>query len=80
MNKEFTLDRNSLSQADTNSDIPRLTDKDMIRKSISKIKNGKAARPSDVASEMVKAARKAGVDMITELMNQIKLGTLPANW
>ena len=41
------------------------------RESISKRKNGKAARPSGVVSEMVKAAVEARDDMITDLVNHI---------
>ena len=35
------------------------------------MKNGKAAGPSEVVSEMVKAAGEVKVDMITDLVNQI---------
>ena len=66
-----SLEGNSLSKTDIVSGVPRLIDKDMVRKSISKMRNGKAARPSGVLSEMVKATGKAGVGMITDLLNQI---------
>ena len=56
-----------------------LLDKDMIRESINKIKNGKEAGPSSVVSEMVKAAREK-VDMITDLVNQIIVGVIPEEW
>ena len=36
-----------------------------------KVKNGKAVGPSGVVSEMVRAARKAGVCIITGPVNQI---------
>ena len=62
MNTEFAWDRNSLSQADTITSIPCSIDKDTVRESISKIKNGKAAELSGVVSEMVKNAREAGVE------------------
>ena len=45
-------------------------DKDLVRKSINK-RNGKAAEPSGVVSEMVKSLVKAEFDMITDLLNQI---------
>ena len=39
----------------TVSNLPRLIEKDMVRKSISKMKNRKAAgQPSSLVSEMVK--------------------------
>ena len=79
MDTEFTWGRNSLSQTDTISDVACLIDKDMIRESISKMKNGKTAEPSSVVSEMVKAAGEAGFDMITNLKNQIIVeGDIPA--
>ena len=43
----------------------------MARKSISKMENKKARGPSDVVSEMIKAAGEVGVDMITDLVNLI---------
>ena len=55
-NTDFAWDNNSLSQADTVSSVPRLTDKNMVRESISKTKNRKAARPSGVVLEIVKVA------------------------
>ena len=58
MNTEFTWDRNSLSQADTITSIPCSIDKDMVRESISKIENGKAAELSGVVSEMVKQEKQ----------------------
>ena len=81
MNTEFACDRNSLSHADAVSGVPPLIDKDMVRESISLIKNEKDAGSSGVVSEMVKAAGKARVDMITDLVNQILVqGVVPAEW
>ena len=45
----------------------------MVRELSIKMKNGKAARPSGVVSEMVKASGEAGVDIIKDLGNQITL-------
>ena len=56
MNTEFAWDRNSLSQTDRVIIMACLIDKNMVRESISKIKNEKPAQPSSVVSEMVKAA------------------------
>ena len=41
----------------------------MVRRSVSKMKYGKRRGPSGLVSEMVKAAREAGFDMI--LVNKI---------
>ena len=62
---EFASDRNSLSQAETVKNVPHFIDKDMIRESISKMKNEKAAGPSGLVSEMIKAAGEAGLDRTT---------------
>ena len=45
------------------SSVPLLIGKDMLRESISKMKDGKAGTPSGLASEIVKAAGEAGADM-----------------
>ena len=43
--------------------------------------NGKAPEPSGLVSKMVKAAGETGVDMITELVNQIVVERLiPSKW
>ena len=57
-----------LSQADTVSSVPNLIDRDMVKETISKPKSEKAAGPSGVLSEMVRAAGEARVHMITELI------------
>ena len=62
LNTEFAWDRNSLFQADTITIIPYSIDKDMVRESISKKKNRKAAGLSGVVSEMVKTAGEDGKD------------------
>ena len=62
MNTEFAWDRNSLSQADKITSLPCSIDKDTVRESVSKIKNGKAGELSGVVSEMVKKAGEAGVE------------------
>ena len=51
--------------------VPYLIKKDLVRESISKMKNGKDAGQSGVVSEMVKTTGEAWVDMTAELVNQI---------
>ena len=60
-----------MSQADTVSGVPCLIEKDMLKESVSNMKNGKIAGLSRVVSEMTKAARKAVVYMIIDPVNQI---------
>ena len=57
-----------LFQGDTVSSAPCLIEKDMVRESISKMKNGGAAGTSSVVLEMVKSAVEVGFDMITDLV------------
>ena len=52
----------------------------MVRKSINKTKNEKTAGLSGAVLEMAKAPGKAGVHMITDLVNQIMVGVMPAKW
>ena len=79
MNTESAQDRNTLSQTNIVSCLPRLIGKDIVRKPISKIKNGKAAGSSGVVSQMEKTAEEAGIDIITDLVNQIIVeGLIPA--
>ena len=51
--------------------VPHLIDKDMVRESVSKTKDGKVARPSGLVSEMVKLTEQARIDLITHLVNEI---------
>ena len=58
-----------------------MKDKVIVKESISTWRmNGKAARGSNIVSEMVKTAGEAGVDMIANLISQITLGVSPAEW
>ena len=75
MNIDFTWDRNSLPWVDIVSTIPRSKNKDMVNKAISKMKDQNAAGLPGLVSEMVKAR---GVDMITELVNTLIVGVIPA--
>ena len=51
----------------------------MVRESISKMKNGKAAGLSGVVSVNIRAVGETGVDIITDLINQIVVeGVIPA--
>ena len=80
MSTEFGWERNSLSQVDTVSGMPYLIDKDMVRESISKMKNGKAAGTSGAVPEMVKTAGEAGLDIMSDQVNEIMVGVIPTEW
>ena len=69
-----------MSQTNTVSGVPRLINKDIARKPISKMKNGESAGPLSLVSKMLKTAGDSGVNMIRDLVNQITLGVIHAEW
>ena len=54
---------------------------DMVKKAISKMKSGKAAGPSGIVVEMIKAAGDTGATMIQDLATAIiRDGKVPTDW
>ena len=54
---------------------------DMVKKAISKMKSGKAAGPSGILVEMIKAAGDTGATMIHDLATAIICdGKVPTDW
>src|SRR6266516_3138462 len=52
-----------------------------VRLAISKAKSGKAAGPSGVAVDMLKAAGEAGVKWVTDICNEVVSGgVVPLDW
>src|SRR5260221_14364496 len=52
-----------------------------VRAAIAKMKIGKAAGPSGVVAEMLKAAGEAGILWVTDVCNAIvKEGRIPVDW
>ena len=53
----------------------------MVKKAISKMKSGKAAGPSGIVVEMIKAAGDTGATMIRNLATAIiRDGKVPTEW
>ena len=53
----------------------------MVKKAISKLKSGKAAGPSGIVEEMIKAAGDTGATMIRDLVTAIiRDGKVPTDW
>ena len=53
----------------------------LVRKAISKMKCGKAAGPSGILAEMLKAAGEERVELLRQLMEEIFCsGEIPADW
>ena len=81
LNTEYEWEKDNLPEADIVSSSAIYITKDMVAKAVQKMKNGKAAGPSGIVSEMVKAAGDAGIDMITNLVNCIIAeGVIPSDW
>src|SRR6266516_1526865 len=52
-----------------------------VRLAISKAKSGKAAGPSGIATDMLKAAGEAGVKWVTDICNEVvSSGEVPVDW
>ena len=79
-NTKFPCDKTSLSQANRISSATGLIDKDMDRELISNMNNGKTAALPGSVSEMVQTEGEAGADIITDLVNSIIVGVIPAKW
>ena len=76
-NTGFVWDRNILSQVNTVSSVPHFIDNGMIRESNSQMRNRKLV----AVLEIMKTTGEAGVDMTTDLVNQIVVeGVVPAEW
>src|SRR5206468_3381003 len=52
-----------------------------VKLAIAKAKSGKAAGPSGVAADMLKAAGEAGVRWVTDICNEVvRTGVVPVDW
>ena len=60
---------------------PPSVTKDLIRKALRKMKCGKAAGPSGIIAEMLKAANEVGIALLTELTEVVFCnGVIPKDW
>ena len=81
LNTEFHWDRDSLSEVHPVEGPAMQIKKEWVEEEIRKMKNGKAAGMSDIDAEMVKASGDTGIEIITNLANQImKDGVNPQDW
>ena len=81
LNVEFPWSEDDLSVADPVLGPPPLVTREMVEKSISKMKLGKAPSPSDVVTEMLKASPDVCSEMIADLTNSIiHDNTMPSEW
>jgi hypothetical protein len=71
LNEEFEWDKGCLSNTDTVCGPSELITPEEVKNAVSAMKLSKAAGPSGVVSEMLKAAGTDGVAWMTELFNKI---------
>ena len=81
LNTEFVWDRNSLSTVEPIAGPAMRIERDWVKSAINKMKSNKAAGPSGIVSEMLKASSEAGIDLVTDLVNSIlNEGVIPTDW
>ena len=81
LNVEFDWDPDHLSNEPPLEGPPIPITIDMVKKAISKMKSGKAAGPSSIVVEMIKAAGDTGATMIRDLATAIiRDGKVPTDW
>ena len=80
-NVEFSCSEEDLFVADPVLGPPTLVTREMVEKSINKMKKGKAPGPSGVATEMLKASSDICSKMIADLTNStIRENTMSNEW
>ena len=80
LNEEFSLNSEDLTAGPVVGP-PILITIEMVAKAIMKMKNGKAAGPSGIVAEMLKASSDTGVWLVVDLANyMIRNGTIPIGW
>ena len=81
LNTENEWDSNNLNPVEPVESAAIFIEKDMVRIAVKKMKKRKAAGPSGIVPEMIKAAGELGLEMIADLLNQIiREGVVPAEW
>ena len=81
LNEEFYWDRDSLGEQCTVSGPAEQFSLEEVRRAIAKARDGKAAGPSGVVAEMLKACEEPGVKWMTNVCNAVvKEGRIPEDW
>ena len=80
LNEEFSWNPEDLT-ADPVVGPPIHIDLEMVVKAITKMKTGKAAGPSGIVAEMLKASGDTGARLVTDLANDmVRNGVIPSDW
>ena len=81
LNEEFEWDKDGLGMVTEVSGPAEIITHSEVKAAINRSKSGKAAGPSGVMAEMLKASGDAGVNWVTDLCNLIvQEGTIPNDW
>jgi hypothetical protein len=81
LNIEFPWKHDDLSKETPIQGPPIRISQDMIEKALKKMKNGKAAGPSGIVAEMMKASGSVGTQIMSDLANAIiKEERVPEDW
>lgn len=81
LNEEFEWNKDSLTQVDPVHGPAIRIEKEMVVEAVNKMKTGKAAGPTGVVIEMLKAGGDACIDLVTDLVNAIiHDGEIPSDW
>ena len=80
LNEEFSWNPEDLT-ADSVVGPPIHIDVEMVVKAITKMKTGKAAGPSGIVAEMLKASGDTGARLVADLANDmVRNGVIPSAW
>ena len=80
LNEDFSWNPEDLT-ADPVAGPPIHIDVEMVVKAITKMKTGKAAGPSGIAVEMLKASGDTGARLVADLANDmVRNGVIPSDW
>ena len=71
LNEEFEWSRDDLITADPVEGPAVWIQREWVKQAITEMKCGKAAGPSGIVAEMLKASGERGVDLVTELTNSM---------
>ena len=81
LNVEFDWPSDTLPEVAPTAGPPPSVPASVIRKALSKMKCGKAAGPSGITAEMLKAAGEEGIELARQLAEAVfSSGVIPADW
>jgi hypothetical protein len=81
LNVEFDWNRNDLDVVDAVSGPSECLSKGEVMAAIAKSKSGKAAGPSGLVAEMLKASGEVGGQWVTDICNKVVVeGRIPEDW